>query len=166
MTSNKIEYVKESIFEQYKKLNEFGQEYWSAREFYKIIDYKRWDSFIKVIDRAKNACQNSNQDIENHFRRVTKMVTIGSNAPRDVGDLQLSRYACYLIVQNADPSKPIVALGQTYFAIQTRKQEIQESNAYIQLGTEDEKRLFLREEMKKHNKKLMSTAKNAGLRLI
>lgn len=159
----KIEKIKDSIFEDFKKLNEFGQEYWSARDFFKILDYQRWESFINVIDKAKEACKNSNINELDHFRRMPKMVNIGSGAQRDIGDLQLSRYACYLIVQNADPSKTIVALGQTYFAVQTRKQEIQESQAYRNLKSEDDKRLFLREEMKKHNIQLASAAKEAGV---
>lgn len=144
-------------------LNEFGQEYWSARAFYKILDYQRWDGFINVIDKAKEACINSGQNEFDHFRRVTKMVEIGSGSQRDIGDLQLSRYACYLIVQNADPSKKVVALGQTYFAIQTRKQEIQQTEEYQHLKSDDEKRLFLRIEMKKHNIQLASAAKEAGV---
>lgn len=158
-----IEKIQDSIFEEYIKINEFGQEYWSARDFFKLLDYQKWEKFINVINKAKESCKNSGQDELDHFLRVEKMVTIGSGAQRDIGDLQLSRYACYLIVQNADPSKRIVALGQTYFAIQTRKQEIQESPDYRKLKSEDEKRLFLREEMKKHNIQLASAAKDAGV---
>ncbi len=163
MSSQELESYQDNIFEQHKMMNEFSKEYWSARDFYKIIDYKRWESFINVINKAKKACENSGQRVEDHFRRVTKLVTIGSKAPRDIGDLHLSRYACYLIVQNADPSKKVVALGQTYFAIQTRKQEVQDTEEYRNLASEDEKRLYLREEMKKHNKQLASAAKNAGV---
>jgi DNA-damage-inducible protein D len=158
-----IEKIKDSIFEEYKKLNEFGQEYWSARDFYKILDYTDWRKFRNVIDKAIESCKNSGQNDLDHFVRVDKLVDIGSGAQRDIGDMELSRYACYLIVQNADPSKRIVAMGQTYFAIQTRKQEIQDSKDYQKLKSEDEKRLFLRDEMKKHNIQLASAAKDAGV---
>lgn len=163
MNSKEIEHLKKSVFEEYRQVNEFGEEYWSARDFFKILDYSDWRKFINVIDKAKEACNNSGQKDLDHFVRVDKMVEIGSGAQRNIGDLHLSRYACYLIVQNADPSKQVVALGQTYFAIQTRKQEIQESADYQRLKTEDEKRLFLREEMKKHNLLLASVAKDAGV---
>jgi len=166
MTNNNFppDKVKSSLFEEYKKINSEGQEYWSARDLFKILDYQKWDKFKNVIERAKEACKNSNQNPDNHFPRVEKLVTIGSDAVRDIGDLNLSRYACYLIVQNADPTnKPIVALGQTYFAVQTRKQEIIESKKYNSLNTEDEKRIFLRNEMKTHNQLLASAAKNAGV---
>lgn len=166
MTNNNFppDKVKSSLFEEYKKINSEGQDYWSARDLFKILDYQKWDKFKNVIERAKEACKNSNQNPDNHFPRVEKLVTIGSDAVRDIGDLNLSRYACYLIVQNADPTnKPIVALGQTYFAVQTRKQEIIESKKYNSLNTEDEKRIFLRNEMKTHNQLLASAAKNAGV---
>lgn len=163
METKDIEKYQTSIFEQHKKFNDYGNEYWSARDFYKILQYIKWDKFINVIDKAKEACKNSGQDIDEHFLRVDHFVEVGSGGSRNIGDLQLSRYACYLIVQNADPAKAVVALGQTYFAMQTRKQEIQESEQYNNLETEDEKRVYLREEMKKHNKKLMSAAKDAGV---
>lgn len=137
-----------SLFDEYKKLNKHGQDYWSARDLYKILDYQKWDKFKNVIERAKEACKNSSQNPDDHFTRVEKLVSIGSDAKRDIGDIHLSRYACYLIVQNADPTnKPIVALGQTYFAVQTRRQEITESIEYNALKNEDEKRIFLRNEM-------------------
>ena len=158
-----LEKIKDSIFEDYKKINEYGQEYWSARDFFKILDYTDWRKSVNVIDKAKEACTNSGQNLNDHFVRMDKMVDIGSGAQRNIGDIQLSRYACYLIVQNADPSKTVVALGQTYFAVQTRKQEIQESNAFQQLKSEDEKRLFLRDELKKHNIQLATAAKDAGV---
>jgi DNA-damage-inducible protein D len=151
-----------SAFEQIKKINEIGQEYWSARELFKVLEYIRWDKFLNVIEKAKEACNNSGQEPENHFPRVGKMVDIGSGAKRDIGDLHLTRYACYLIIQNADSSKEIIAIGQTYFAIQTRKQEVLEQ-AFEQLQSEDEKRLFLRREMAEHNKHLADAAKRAGV---
>ena len=152
----------QSAFEHIKKTNEIGQEYWSARELFKVLEYIRWDKFLNVIEKAKEACANSGQDPENHFPRVGKMVDIGSGARRDIGDLHLTRYACYLIIQNADPSKEIIAVGQTYFALQTRRQEVLEQ-AFEQLQSEDEKRLFLRREMAEHNKHLADAAKQAGV---
>ncbi len=150
------------IFEEIKKFNEIGQEYWSARELFSVLEYIKWDKFLNVIDKAKQACKNSFQEPEDHFPRVEKLVEIGSGAKRDIGDIQLSRYACYLIVQNADPSKEVVALGQSYFAIQTRKQEILEDN-FEKLQSEEEKRMFLRKEMAEHNKHLADAAKKAGV---
>ena len=164
MTENVIEKYGNNIFENHKKKNEFGNEYWSARDFYSILEYQRWDSFVNVLKKAQKACENSDQDVLEHFYRVEYFVNIGSGADRDIGDLQLSRYACYLVVQNADPSKTVVALGQTYFAVQTRKQELQDSEEYNNLGTEDDKRLYLRQEMKKHNKDLASAANDAGVK--
>ncbi len=152
----------ENLFEQIKHVNEIGQEYWSARELFSGLEYIKWDKFLGVIAKAKEACKNSGQEPENHFPRVGKMVDIGSGAKRDVGDLHLTRYACYLIIQNADPSKEVVALGQSYFAIQTRKQEILEQT-FEELKSEDEKRLFLRKEMAEHNKQLADAAKIAGV---
>lgn len=151
-----------SLFESIRQTNEIGQEFWSARELFKVLDYIKWDKFINVIDRAKEACKLSGFEILDHFTRVEKMVEIGSGAMKDVGDLRLTRYACYLIVQNADPRKEVVALGQTYFAVQTRKQEILEQE-FKTLDDENEKRLFLRKEMAEHNKKLADAAKDAGV---
>ncbi len=151
-----------TIFEEIKHANEIGQEYWSARELFSVLEYTKWDKFLNVVDKAKQACQNSGQELEDHFPQVEKLVEIGSGAKRDIGDIYLSRYACYLIVQNADPSKEIVALGQTYFAIQTRKQEVLEES-FGKLQSEDAKRLFLRREMAEHNKQLADAAKNAGV---
>ncbi len=149
-------------FEKIKHTNNIGQEFWSARELFTVLEYIKWDKFLNVIDKAKEACKNSGVDILDHFPRVEKMVAIGSGAMKDVGDLNLTRYACYLIVQNADPRKEVVALGQTYFAIQTRKQELFEDE-FNKLQSEDEKRLFLRKEMAEHNKLLADAAKEAGV---
>ena len=114
----------EPTFEDLKKTNQRGQDYWSARQMQGILDYAKWDKFLLVIEKAKEACVNSGQKVSDHFLQVGKMVGIGSGAQREIDDIQLSRYARYLIIQNADPAKPIVAIGQTYFAVQTRKQEL------------------------------------------
>ncbi len=101
------------VFENIKHSNDIGQEYWSARELYKVLTYEKGDKFLNLIAKAKEACENSGQSVENHFPGVEKLVEIGLNAQRDIGDLHLSKYACYLIIQNDDPAKEIVALGQT-----------------------------------------------------
>lgn len=143
------------IFEQTKQINEYQQEVWRARELAKNLEYSEYRHFKPVIEKAKMACINSWYDPEDHFEDVLDMVPIGSWAEREIDDIKLSRYACYLIVQNADPSKEIVALWQSYFALQTRKQELQ--NQFI----EDQQRVHLRNEMKTHNKNLASTADKA-----
>jgi len=144
------------IFEKIKKINEYQSEYWSARDLAKALEYSDYRNFLLVIEKAKEACQNSGQVIHNHFVEANEMVSIGSEAKRLVGTVLLSRYACYLIVQNSDPSKEVVALGQTYFAIQTRRQE--EADQLV----EDNKRLRLRDEIKKHNTSA-EAAENAGV---
>lgn len=111
-------------FEEIKRIREDGTEYWNARELSRVLQYKKWENFLKVIDRAKLSCQNSGFEIQDHFPEVRKMVKIGSDTERRLLDYELSRYSCYLIVQNGDPRKEVIALGQTYFAIQTRKQEV------------------------------------------
>jgi DNA-damage-inducible protein D len=153
-----------SFFEKIKQINENGVEFWSARELSKVLDYTEYRNFKPVIDKAKEACRNSGEEVQNHFVDYHEMVKIGSGAERGFNDgIKLSRYACYLIVQNADPAKDVVALGQTYFAIQTRIQEIKSMDEYNLLSTEDEKRLFLRNEMAKHNTQLAAAAKDAGV---
>src|SRR3989338_5880306 len=163
--SNKNEIGKPNklTFESIKLINEHGQEYWSAREMARILGYSEYRHFLPVIAKAKEACKNSGHKVSDHFEDILEMVEIGSGAKRELDSIALSRYACYLIVQNADPSKEIVAIGQTYFALQTRKQEIIETKKYQELKTEKEKRLFLRKEMKEHNKLLSFTAKEAGV---
>jgi DNA-damage-inducible protein D len=161
--SNELSKPHQNIFEQIRLLDEAGNEYWGARQLSKALDYAEFRNFLPVIERAKEACKNSGQQIKNHFVDFHEMVSIGSGAQREMESIKLSRYACYLIVQNADPNKEVVALGQTYFAVQTRMQEIQQMEAYTRLDTEDEKRLFLRNEMKQHNIQLAQAAKNAGV---
>jgi DNA-damage-inducible protein D len=146
-----------SPFEQIKKVNEAGNEYWSSRDFANVLVYGDYRNFETVVQKARTACFNSGNRIEDHFVEVTEMVNIGSGAQRELKTTILSRYACYLIIQNADPKKEIVALGQTYFAIQTRRQEIEDINI------EQDRRLMLREEMRTHNLKLADAAKGAGV---
>ncbi|MBU4303564.1 MAG: DNA damage-inducible protein D [Candidatus Omnitrophica bacterium] len=150
-----------SVFESIKKINEQKMEYWSARELSKIFEYSEYRHFVPVIAKAKDACNNSGHAVSDHFEDILEMVDIGSGAKRNIEDVKLSRYACYLIVQNADPAKEIVALGQTYFAVQTRRQEL--SDEFGKFESDEEKRLFLRQQMKEHNKYLASAAKEAGV---
>lgn len=152
-----------STFESIKRIDSAGVEYWSSRELAKAIGYSDYRNFIQAVNRAKEACANSKQRVEDHFGDITEMVSIGSNAERKIDVIKLSRYACYLTVQNADPSKTIVAQAQTYFAIQTRIAEVQQMDEYATLSTEEEKRLFLRNELAKHNSQLADAAKNAGV---
>lgn len=145
-------------FEAIRQTGEDVEEFWYARDLQRVLEYSSWEKFQNVINKAMTACDNSGQSSADHFHHVVKLVQIGSGAERKTADYMLSRYACYLIIQNADPTKTIVAAGQTYFAVQTRKQELAETEA-----TEDQKRLYLRQEMKEHNKKLSATAKRAGV---
>lgn len=158
-----IQNTTNTIFEQIKEIDENGNEFWGARKLSKILEYSEFRHFLPVIERAKEACNNSDQPIQDHFEEYLEMVPIGSGAERKMESVKLSRFACYLIVQNADPSKEVVAQGQTYFAIQTRLQEIQQMDDYNRLSTEEEKRLFLRNELKKHNLQLAEAAKDAGV---
>jgi DNA-damage-inducible protein D len=152
-----------NLFEQIKQTDENRNEFWSARDLSKVLEYSEYRHFLPVIERAKEACTNSGQQVADHFEDILEMVNIGSGAKRKTESVKLSRYACYLIVQNADPGKEVVALGQTYFAVQTRLQEIRQMDDYNRLSTEDEKRLFLRNEMAKHNTQLAAAAKDAGV---
>ena len=151
----------ERIFEEIKHIDENGIEFWYARDLMGILEYSKWGNFVKVINKAKLSLENTDIATSDHFADVGKMVQIGSNSERQVDDLKLTRYACYLIVQNADPRKKSVALGQQYFAIQTRKQELSEKN--IKELSEDDKRLLARESITKENKNLFSSAKNVGV---
>ncbi len=159
---NEIKEYTERIFEDIKHIDEYGNEYWYARELQIALDYKKWQKFINVIENAKIACEQSNFIIEDHITQVGKMVDIGSKTSRSIVDYRLSRYACYLIVQNSDPRKEVVALGQTYFAVQTRKQELSEKE-YSML-TEDEKRFYQRNLTRKGNYSLNMVARNVGVR--
>lgn len=152
-----------SLFESIKHVDENGVEYWTSRSLWKVLEYTEYRHFLPVIEKAKIACKNSGLNIEDHFEDILEMVGIGSGAERELDSVKLSRYACYLIVQNADPSKAIVAQGQTYFAIQTRIAEVQQMKEYQELSSEEEKRLFLRAELLKHNSQLASAAKDAGV---
>lgn len=149
-------------FEVIKNTDREGREFWSARDLGPLLDYKEGRNFHKVISKAVVACEASGQHASDHFVESNKMVELGSGANRNLEDIKLSRYACYLVVQNGDPSKPVIAAGQTYFALQTRRQELQDDNAFKSLR-EDEKRLFLRNELKEHNKHLVETAQQAGV---
>ena len=144
-------------FEDIKKIDENGIEYWEARELLPILGYEKWEKGEEVIMRAARACINSGQDVDNHFHQTGKMVKIGSNTVRNVKDYKLDRYACYLIAQNGDPNKSQIAIAQTYFAIQTRRQEI-----FEQLPNAT-KRLFIRKEVSDHNRELSKTAKQSGV---
>lgn len=149
--------MKENAFETIKRVNQNGVEYWSSRELSKVLEYTDYRNFLTVVNKAKIACENSGEDIHNHFVEANEMVQIGSGAEKIVETIHLTRYACYLIVQNSDPTKVVVAKGQTYFAIQTRRQERTDNLV------EDHNRVYLREEMKKHNTGLMHTASKAGV---
>lgn len=149
-------------FESLKQHTEEGHEFWSARDLALTLEYRDWRNFQKVIKKAIQSCEGSGQPASDHFVEATKMVSLGSGSQRELDDIQLSRYACYLVVQNGDPTKPVIAAGQTYFAVQTRRQELADDQAFQQLK-EDQKRLFLRNELKEHNKQLVEAAQQAGV---
>ncbi|MBU0701495.1 DNA damage-inducible protein D [bacterium] len=146
-----------SPFEQIKCTNDANNEYWESRNLAEVLEYTQYRNFEAVIEKAKLACFNSGHRIEDHFADISKMVGIGSSATREIKVTLLSRYACYLVIQNADPKKEIVAHGQTYFAIQTRRQELADGRI------EDERRVLLREEIRRHNVQLADAAKDAGV---
>ena len=159
---NEIKEYTEKVFEDIKHIDEFGNEYWLARELMPLLGYSKWERFSNAIGYAKTSCVKSGYDINDHFPEVGKMVQIGSKTKRKLLDYKLSRYACYLIVQNGDSRKAAIALGQTYFAIQTRKQELSEKE-YSKLF-EDEKRLYRRNQARKGNYNLNKTAVNSGVK--
>lgn len=160
-----IDDLLKSPFEKIKRISEDSYEYWSARDLYKLLGYSEYRHFLPVIDKVKEALVSLNEDIENHIEDMLDMVKIGSGADRELESLKLSRFACYIAVQNADPSKPNVALGQAYFAIKTRQKElIEEEQERLIQSEEDSKRLLLREQMRKHNKQLAEAANDAGVK--
>ena len=152
-----------TLFESIKEIDENGNEYWGARKLSKVLEYSEFRHFLPVVERAKEACNNSGHSVADHFEDYLEEIEHGKGAKQKYDSVKLSRYACYLIVQNADPSKEVVAQGQTYFAVQTRLQEIRQMEEYNRLASEDEKRLFLRDEMKRHNIQLADAAKGAGV---
>ena len=151
-----------SVFENIKHIDEFGNEFWYARELSKVLEYKDWRNFLKVLNKAKEACKNSGINVKEQLVDINKLSKRNNNAIINIGDYKLSRYICYLIVQNADPSKEVVALGQTYFAIQTRKQEITEQE-YDTLS-DDEKRFYQRRLIKQGNYTLQKVAVLSGVK--
>ena len=163
--SSENELTKEvaSLFESLKHVNEDGVEYWSARELYPYLGYARWQRFEEAIDRAKESCKSASQPIEAHFTDAGKTFPMPKGGTNEKKDVLLTRYACYLVAQNGDPRKTEIAQAQTYFAIQTRYAEIQQMEAYQALTSEESKRIFLREELRKHNSKLADAAHNAGV---
>jgi DNA-damage-inducible protein D len=152
-----------SPFDAIRRVDESGNEYWSARELSKLLGYDRWENFRRyVIPRTQKAFENSEHAVSDHIRDTTKMIKAGKGAQRPVEDFELSRFACYLVVENADPEKPIVALGQQYFAVQTRRQEIADELALANLP-EDQKRLVFRSLMSTYNTRLAEAAQRAGM---
>ena len=159
---NEIKEYTEKVFEDIKHIDENGNDYWLARELMSVLGYILWQRFSNVIRKAIENCKNSNNNVLGHFISADKMVNIGSNTTRNISDYKLSRYACYLIVLNCDPRKKVITLAKTYFAIQTRKQELSEKE-YNEL-TEDEKRLYRRNQARKGNYNLNKTAVNSGVK--
>lgn len=162
MNKDLVEITHHQTFESLKQEEEGGCEYWSARKLAKTLEYSEYRHFLPVIEKAKEACRNSAHSIVDHFEDILEMVDIGSGGRRQIADVRLSRYACYLIVQNGDPAKPVIANGQTYFAIQTRRQELIDNQDFQKLN-EDEHRLLVRQDLREHNKKLVNTAQKAGV---
>ncbi len=159
---NELEKINETIFESIKHVDDDGNEYWYARELQKVLEYTEWRKFVGVIKKAINSCKASNYVTSDHFVGADKMINLGKGGQRKVSDYKLSRYACYLIAQNGDSRKKVIALAQTYFAIQTRKHELLEQE-YNNL-TDDEKRFYQRDLTKKGNYSLNQTAKKAGVK--
>lgn len=155
-----IEKYSEKTFEDIKHYTDEGIEFWYARELQIALEYKEWRNFTNVIEKAMLACKNSGNTVSDHFVDVNKTIPMPKTAVKEISDIELSRYACYLIVQNSTPSKEVVALGQTYFAIKTRQQELIDN--YDQLS-EEQKRIAIRREMVEHNKSLAEAAQQAGV---
>jgi DNA-damage-inducible protein D len=156
--TGKISKQHQATFDGIRHVDDDGNEYWLARQFSRVLEYSEYRHFLPVIERARVACRTSGQRVADHFENVLGMVDIGSGAQREVEDVRLSRYACYLVVQNGDPAKPVIANGQTYFALQTRRQELADDAQFAQLG-EDDKRLAIRNELATHNKHLAAEAR-------
>ena len=152
-----------SPFETIRLESEGGVEYWSARDLSKVLGYTKWEKFLNAIQRAEVACENSGQAVADHFQEATKVVSLGKGAKREVDDVHMSRYGCYLLVQNADPTKPAVAMGQTYFAVQTRRQEQADVAEALSGMSEDQRRLYLRGEISVYNRRLADAAQQAGV---
>lgn len=147
-------------FEEIKHIDENGQEYWLARELQEVLGYAKWQNFENIINKAKESCRNSGFSTLECFTDISKTSAMPNGGFKDVGDIMLNRYACYLIAQNGDPKKESIALAQTYFAVQTRRQELQDQ--FDQL-TEDQRRLATRSELVEHNKSLVEAAQQAGV---
>lgn len=162
MTPDEISETHHMIFENIKQTDSDGNEFWSARQILRVLEYGEYRNFLPVIEKAKISCENSGQKASDHFVETHEMIKLGKGGIRKVNSYALSRYACYLIVQNGDPSKSVIAKGQTYFAIQTRRQELSDEGNFSALS-EDERRLMLRKEMKEHNKSLSAAAKDSGV---
>ena len=162
---NNVDKKNHQTFEDIRQTTKEGVEYWSARDLQNVLEYTSWDKFKAVIEKAIKACANSQNSPSDYFSQVGKLVKTGLGVERHIPDhdYRLTRYACYLIVQNADSSKPVIAKGQTYFAIQTHRQELTDDKNFQQLS-EDKKRLFLRNELKEHNKQLVESASKAGVK--
>ena len=158
---NELE-IGNSIFESIKHIDEEGKEYWLARELQVALEYEKWQRFESVLKKAEVACRGSNYKIKEHFTSTGKVLIVGNNAKMNISDYKLSRYACYLIAQNGDSRKKVIALAQTYFAIQTRRQEL--SNIEYSKLSEDDKRLYQRNLTKKGNYSLNQAAMNAGVK--
>lgn len=162
MTENEIVEHHHQTFESIKQVDEDGSEYWLARQLAPLLEYLQYRNFQPVLAKAKESCKKSGHDSDDHFADVRNMVDIGSGARRRIPDVRLSRYACYLVVQNGDPSKPVIANGQTYFAVQTRRQELSDEERF-EGASEDDRRIILRGELKMHNNALSAAANDAGV---
>jgi DNA-damage-inducible protein D len=162
MADSRIAKLHHATFEGIRNVDADGNEFWLARPLGKVLDYSEYRHFLPVVERAREACRNSGQPEADHFEDILDMVEIGSGARRELANVRLSRYACYLVVQNGDPGKPVIANGQTYFATQARRQELADGAKFAQLN-EDEKRLAIRNELATHNKQLAAAAKDAGV---
>jgi DNA-damage-inducible protein D len=162
MTDGRVANTHHQTFEAIRRVDQDGNEFWTARQLARVLEYSEYRHLLPVIDKAREACAKSGHSVADHFEDILEMVDIGSGAKRQIPDVRLSRYACYLIVQNGDPSKPVIANGQTYFAVQTRRQELGDAERYAGLP-EDERRLMLRDELAKHNRDLAAVARQAGV---